>query len=230
MTDDKVLVVKNLCKDFANQRVISSLSFSIQRKDQVALFAPSGAGKTTLINILAGLEPATSGCFEMDKDFHISIIFQEPRLFSFMTIEENILLPFRIKKLTPSNQDLEHYHQWLDVCELFSNRHQYPHQLSGGMKQKASLIRGFLSNPDFVLMDEPFQSIDEVSKRKIVRHIKRSYPELTSLFITHSPDEVPMLAKTVLYFFSHNLSAPVCVDADIFKNVFFDYSFQIQRI
>lgn len=176
MTTD-LLTVTHLTKHYgtAAPAVIENLSFSVRQGARVTVFGPSGAGKTTLINILTGVDHADSGEF-VSAAKNPCTIFQEPRLFPYMTVEENIFLPVRIRS-TPVTPELQaRYRRWLEVCDLAPYVDHYPCQLSGGMKQKTALIRGFLTEPDFVLMDEPFKSIDVRAKRAIIGHILESHP------------------------------------------------------
>ena len=194
-----VLSVKQLTKSFGSRTIIENLSFSILPGNRVTIFAPSGSGKSSLIHILSKLDQSFSGTFSLSSQ-RSSTVFQEARLFSYMTVQENIFFPLRVQQTSITDSVREHYTQWLEVCGLTEYQHHYPYQLSGGMKQKVSLIRGFITNPDFVMMDEPFASIDFVSKNRIIRHILRCYPETTLLFVTHNLDEIPLLAKTLLVF------------------------------
>ncbi len=212
---EDALKVDLLTKYFDGRQVINHLSFRLGHGQRMALFAPSGAGKTTLIKILAGLETYDGGRFELFDAVPITI-FQEPRLFAYMTVEENILLPFRLHKISPSSDLWRYYQTWLDVCDLAAYTKHFPWQLSGGMKQKVALIRGLLGKPAFVLMDEPFQSIGLESKKRIIEHIKSMQPEITLLFVTHIADEVPLLADSVLFFQGSILEKPVELAAEEF--------------
>ncbi len=171
----------------------------------VTVFAPSSAGKTTLIHILAGLDREYEGSFTLAAS-RPATIFQEPRLFPYMTVEENILLPLRMQRAVLTAETKAAYEQWLDVCELEPYARHYPYQLSGGMKQKAAIIRGYLINPDFVMMDEPFKSIDLTSKRAIIQHIVDAYPRVTVLFVTHAIEEAPLLTESLLLFKTNQLA------------------------
>jgi ABC-type nitrate/sulfonate/bicarbonate transport system ATPase subunit len=210
MSED-LLVVEKLNKRFGAQIVIENLSFSVKRGARVTVFAPSSAGKTTLIHILAGLDRDYEGSFTLSAG-HPVTIFQEPRLFPYMTVEENIFLPARIRGipiapgLRPQDPARTAYERWLDVCGLSGYAQHYPYQLSGGMKQKVALIRGYLTGPDFVMMDEPFKSIDLASKQAIIRHILDTYPKATILFVTHAVEEVPLLTDSLLLFKTNRLA------------------------
>ena len=212
MTAQPMIRVDNFNKSFGSHRVIEDLSFSLAEGERMAVFAPSGAGKTTLIRILTEVEKADSGRFSL-MDAEPVTLFQEPRLFPFMTVEENIFLPFKIRGKNVTNEVQRRYERWLQVCELTDSRSYYPYQLSGGMRQKAALVRGLLGEPRLLMMDEPFQSINTVSKQSIIAHIRQTLPDISILFVTHIADEIPMLAQMVLYFKNACLNGPVQMSA-----------------
>ena len=199
------ITVRHLTKRFGDQVVISDLSFSVPKGERVAIYAPSGSGKTTLLHILAKLQKPDSGSIWVDAP-RPAIIFQEPRLLPHLTVEENIFLPFRVQKRPLTEQVWHDYETWLEICELGGFRRHYPRQLSGGMRQKAALIRGFLQKPSLVMLDEPFQSIGQTSKKEIIRHLLTTNPALSMLLVTHDLEEVQLLAHISLYFQSNYLS------------------------
>ncbi|MRS04780.1 ATP-binding cassette domain-containing protein, partial [bacterium] len=196
-----------------------NLSFELKPGERIAFFAPSGAGKTTLIRILAGLDSATSGSLQVNDPLP-TVLFQEPRLFPYMTVEENIRLPWRINKMRWTVQTQLDYQHWLNVCELNAWKDHYPFQLSGGMRQKAAIIRGLLHDPALALMDEPFQSIGQGAKSSIIDFIKTRYPNMTILMATHSLDEIPLLTDSVYYFASNQLETPSKLDSFDFQSLF----------
>lgn len=212
ITPEIALSVVHLTKRYGKQTVIADLTLTVRHGDRLTLFAPSGAGKTTLIQILAGLDRAYEGSFMLAARNPVTI-FQEPRLFPYMTVEENIFLPAAVRKMPITRQLREQVDCWLAVCDLIAYARHYPHQLSGGMKQKTALIRGFLGEPDFVMMDEPFKSIDVQSKRSIIHHILKTYPQCTTLFVTHSLDEIALFARSLLVFKNGCLGAYTQYDA-----------------
>jgi NitT/TauT family transport system ATP-binding protein len=219
MNSELIIQTQNLCKSFQNQRVIQNLSLEIKQGERLALFAPSGAGKTTLIRILAGLENATSGSIRVNDPSPV-VLFQEPRLFPFMTVEENIRLPWQIQKIVWGPQTQLDYQEWLNVCELNAWKNHYPYQLSGGMRQKVAIVRGLLVNPMLALMDEPFQSIGQSAKASIIHFIKNRYPEMTILMATHSFEEIPLLTDSVYYFVSSQLETPSKLKSLDFQSLF----------
>ncbi len=200
-----VLVVTELTKLFGSRPVIEQLSFSISKGERITLFAPSGAGKSTLINILSQIDTVFHGEFKVSAQ-NPATIFQEPRLFSYMTIQENIFFPLRVRQIPVTPRIKDQYEEWLEVCDLSSYSQHYPFQISGGMKQKVSLIRSFLMQPDFVMMDEPFKSIDIASKKRIIQHILQHYPDITLLLVTHNLDEIPLLTTSLLMFHTNFLA------------------------
>jgi ABC-type nitrate/sulfonate/bicarbonate transport system ATPase subunit len=200
-----VLTVQHLTKTIGSQTIIRDLSFSIGRGGRVTLFAPSGSGKTTLINILSHLDPDFGGAVTVHAQ-QPSTIFQEPRLFAYMSVRENIFFPLVVQQRPITPQTRACYTQWLEVCGLTGYERHYPCQISGGMKQKVSLIRSFITRPDFVMMDEPFKSIDLAAKNRIIRHIVREYPQATILLVTHNLDEIPLLTQSLMLFKTHTLS------------------------
>lgn len=225
---EKLLSVQHLSKQFSTHPVIDDLSFEMDWGERVALFAPSGSGKTTLINILSGLELYDSGSFTLQDRTPVTI-FQESRLFPFLTVEENIFLPFKVSRKPVAAADQYRYQRWLEICQLSQVVHQYPYQLSGGMKQKVALIRGLLGEPQFVMMDEPFQSIDRASKKAIMAHILSTYPDTAFLFVTHNADEIPMFARSVLYFQAPRLTQAAMIGVEIFQTLQSNMTFIVNQ-
>jgi ABC-type nitrate/sulfonate/bicarbonate transport system ATPase subunit len=185
----------------------------------VTLFAPTGAGKSTLINILSGLDRAYEGEFRLAAE-RVATVFQEPRLFPYMTVEENVALPLRVQGRSLSGRVRERYEAWLAVCGLRAYAQRYPHELSGGMKQKVALLRGFITEPDFVMLDESFRSLDRESKAAIALHIRSTCPGVSLLFVTHVVEEAPLLTESLLRFTANRLSQYTVHDASRLDAVF----------
>jgi ABC-type nitrate/sulfonate/bicarbonate transport system ATPase subunit len=222
MNSNTMLDVNQLSKAYQSVPVIQDLSFSLNAGERLAIFAPSGAGKTTLLRILAGLERADQGEFTLQELVPV-VLFQEPRLFPFLTLEQNIFLPFEAqqRKITP--QIRKAFQHWLEVCDLAECTRLYPWQCSGGMKQKAAIIRAMLGSPRLVLLDEPFQSIGGEAKSAVINHLVQTNPDLSALFITHIPDEIPLLAHSVLFFHQQQLTHPLVIPAEKFMQENFAY-------
>ncbi|MBN2546886.1 MAG: ATP-binding cassette domain-containing protein [Spirochaetes bacterium] len=210
-----------LTKKFNDKTVIYDLNLTLNKGSKLTVFAPSGAGKTTLIHILNGLDKNFSGKIFV-KSKLTSTIFQEPRLFNYMNVRENIFFPFRLNKINIDDKIISLYHKWLNICELEDYEKYYPHQISGGMKQKTALIRGYLFNPQIIFMDEPFKSIDIRSKYNIIKFIKNYYNDITIFFTTHNLDEIPMLSDKLLLFKDKKLYK--------FKEININKDFDLQEI
>ncbi|RPH61281.1 MAG: ATP-binding cassette domain-containing protein [Chloroflexi bacterium] len=207
-----ILTVLRWHKRFGDQVTIADLSFSIPQGGRAAIFAPSGSGKTTLLQILARLQQPDGGSFWLEDPRPV-VIFQEPRLFPHLTVEENIFLPFRVQKKPLTAQIQQDYKAWLRVCELGAFRQHFPHQLSGGMKQKVALVRGFLQKPTFVMLDEPFQSIGQQAKKGIIQHLLATNPGLSMLLVTHDPEEARLMADFTFYFSTNYLGQYSLIEA-----------------
>jgi ABC-type nitrate/sulfonate/bicarbonate transport system ATPase subunit len=212
----EMVTVKQLNKSYGSHRVIDGLSFTLHEGERLAVFAPSGAGKTTLIKILNGLESPDSGRVEVSGANPVTI-FQEPRLFPFLTVEENIYLPYKVANRSITAEVNRRYQDWMHICELEKFTKHYPYQLSGGMRQKAALVRGLLGQPRFVMMDEPFQSVNYLAKQALIAHILETLPGITILFVTHIVEEIPMLAQQVMFFTDSCLDTPQYLEAGVLQ-------------
>ena len=180
-----MLKVSDLTKKFNDQTVLHRLSFSVKRGERAALSAPSGSGKSTLISILAGIDRDFSGKVTTNY-IKKGVVFQEPGLFWYKTLRENILYPLELCRIPLKNEIEGNYQRWLSVTGLTPYEQHYPHQISRGMKQKGALIRALILNPDFLLMDEPFSAMDKASVLAIVDHIHSSCPDLTMVVASHT--------------------------------------------
>ncbi len=216
-----MIKTENLTKKYNDKPVIADLNLNLKKGSKLTIFAPSGAGKTTLIHILNGLDKNFSGNIKVNSRL-TSTIFQEPRLFNYMNVKENIFFPFKLNKININEKITDLYRKWLIICELEDYEKYYPHQLSGGMKQKVAIIRGYLLNPDLIFMDEPFKSIDIKSKYYIIEFIKKNYKEITIFFTTHNLDEIPMLSDKLFLFKEKQLAK--------FKEININKGFDLQRI
>jgi NitT/TauT family transport system ATP-binding protein len=175
--------------------VIRDLAFELQRQTFTCLIGPSGCGKTTTLRVMLGLDGDFSGSIsESLRSARIAAVFQEPRLLPWRTVEENIRLalppPLAGKDLTPI----------LDAVELSGFRNSYPSELSLGMARRAALARAFSVEPEILLLDEPFVSLDEVTAnrlRQLLIDLWQSSP-VTVLMVTHNVREAVRLADRLI--------------------------------
>ena len=181
------------------------------------IVGPSGCGKTTLLRILAGLEDHSTGTLEVSRPAANrpgnSRVFQGDSLFPWMTVWENAAygLTMRGRPRAEIKDVVSHY---LARTGLSRFHESYPHQLSGGMRQRVSIARAFANDPDILLMDEPFSALDEQNKVLLQEELLRIWEETrkTVIFITHSVDEAVTLGDRIMIMTAHPGRAKVMVD------------------
>lgn len=184
---------------------VDDLSLDVRRGEFVALVGPSGCGKTTLMMIIGGLIDADAGEVEIDGDVvhgpftNLGIVFQYPELLDWRTSLRNILLQIEIRGLSqreyaPVALDL------LNRVGLDGFADKYPHELSGGMKQRVALCRALVHDPEILLLDEPFGALDALTRDQMNFDLQRIWLEKrkTALLVTHSIDEAVWLSDRVV--------------------------------
>jgi NitT/TauT family transport system ATP-binding protein len=195
--------IKHLIKRFQTLVAIDDVSLDIEEGTFFAIVGPSGCGKTTLLRILGGLETVTSGEFEIADPApgrpQYSMIFQGDSIFPWMTVWDNAAYGLRMRK-APQAEIKASVTRWLDLTGLTRFSHLYPHQLSGGMRQRVSIARAFANDPEVLLMDEPFSALDEQNRTILQQELLRIWEvdKKTVVFITHSVDEAVTLADKIM--------------------------------
>lgn len=204
--------IQNLSKVFETRRgqfvALDNVCIDIPDGCFYMIVGPSGCGKTTLLRILGGLEMPSSGSVEIaHAETHRpqnSMVFQGDSLFPWMTVWQNAAygLTMRGRPRAEIKEVVGHY---LARTGLKRFADTYPHQLSGGMRQRVSIARAFANDPDILLMDEPFSALDEQNKLLLQEELLRIWEETrkTVLFITHSVDEAVTLGDRVLVMSAH---------------------------
>ena len=206
----EIVSVRNITRSFstgaASFNALEKVSLSVAPGQFVAIVGPSGCGKSTLLQIIAGLMPASSGEVRIagaaitgpspDK---IGMVFQEPLLLPWKTARENIEFPLSLRG-AKSKDMAARSAELLALVGLTEFAHSYPHQLSGGMKQRIAIARGLVRNPPLLLMDEPFAALDEQTRTRMWGELLRIVTESRStvLFVTHGLIEAVYLADVVL--------------------------------
>ena len=200
-----MLSVTDLARRFGPQPVIDGLTLHLAPGERVCLMAPCGAGKSTLVRIVCGLDHGFTGQMTLGAR-RPAALFQQPGLFWYRTVDQNIRYPLRLAH-RPADDRVDHrLAAWRQVCGLTAWEKRYPHELSGGMRQMVALARTFIAAPDFAVLDEPFKSIDRETKRRIIDLICRHHPGITLLIMTHDRDEIPAIASRVVTFAGPHLS------------------------
>ena len=198
------LRVEGISKSFDGEPVIRDISIELHKGELVSLLGISGGGKTTLFNIIAGLSAPDKGRVVMDGEDitgcpgHVSYMLQKDLLFPFCTIEDNVALPLIVKgvKKKEARQQAGKYFAGFG---LEGTQKKYPAQLSGGMRQRAALLRTYLFSGSVALLDEPFSALDMLTKQSVhgwyldvMEQIR-----LSTLFITHDIDEAILLSDRI---------------------------------
>ena len=194
----------DLQKSFGALVAIDHVSVDIEPGEFFVIVGPSGCGKTTLLRILAGLETATAGTIETDTPAgsdrpENSMVFQGESIFPWMTVWNNAAYGLRMRN-APAAIIKERVGHYLDATGLTRFADYYPHQLSGGMKQRVSIARAFANDPEILLMDEPFSALDAQNKLLLQEELLRIWDEQkkTVVFITHSVDEAVFLGDRIM--------------------------------
>lgn len=181
--------VKALNKFYGDKEVFKDFNIEFEENKVNCITGQSGCGKTTLLNIIAGLSTSDSGVIEGVEVKNISYIFQEDRLLDWLTVEENIELV--LKKFYDKTLVKERCKKLLEFVALGEHGGVYPKHLSGGMRQRVNIARAFAKPSELIIMDEPFKSIDLKNKATIMKSFKKLIQEenKTVLFVTHELSE-----------------------------------------
>ena len=199
------LKVKNIRKDFGDLKVLDNINFEVEEDELICMVGPSGCGKTTLLRIIIGLEQPTAGSILIkDKPLKQSVsdlgfVFQESALLPWRSALENVKFPLEIKGVEKEKRE-EIAKKYLKLVGLEKFENSYPFELSGGMKQRASLARVLAKDPEILLMDEPFASVDAQTSNKLQEELVDLWQKTmkTIIFITHSIDEAVYLSDKIL--------------------------------
>jgi NitT/TauT family transport system ATP-binding protein len=202
-----LLSIADLNVRFGSVVAIENLSLTVRRGEFVSLLGPSGCGKSTLLKAIAGLVKTTAGqIVRSDADLRTGFMFQKPLLLPWRTTLDNVLLPIEIARGGDTVDSVERRNalRMLDLVRLGDFAQAYPHQLSGGMQQRAALARALMCDPDVLLLDEPFGALDELTRdvlnEELIRIWQSKETRLTTvLMVTHSiPEAVTMSDRVVV--------------------------------
>ena len=190
--------------DGAPLPVLERISLDVAPGEFVALLGPSGCGKSTLLRLVAGLEPASEGALlfdgvEIDRpDPSRVVVFQDPTLFPWRTVEQNVLLGLQARGIARTER--HRVDEALDLVGLSEFASAYPHQLSGGMAQRAALARALVNEPRLLILDEPLGKLDSLTRLAMQTELTRLWQGagFTALLVTHDVEEALVLADRVI--------------------------------
>lgn len=191
------LRVEKIQFSFQKKKILDGIDLHIVRGQFVVILGPSGSGKSTLLRIMTGLLTPQSGSVHRPSN-KMAVVFQEPRLLPWRNAMENILLPLELKKTEDIDQQRTQSIMHTTGVAKFQNL--FPHELSGGMKQRVSLARALITNPEFLFLDEPFSALDETTREDLQDLTLQIHHEdrLTTLLVTHSLHEAVYMGDRIL--------------------------------
>lgn len=203
------LQFREVTKSFGNLNVIKQFDNTIKTGEIVALVGPSGCGKSTLLHMVAGLQQPSTGSLSANGKSvakpspERTLVFQEHALYPWMTLIDNVALALEFQD-KPRQSALTEARKWLARVKLDGFEDYYPHQVSGGMRQRCALARAFIARPQVLLLDEPFGALDALTRMTLQSVLKDLIEEErpTVVLVTHDVDEALYLADRVLVFSS----------------------------
>lgn len=189
-------------------QALADASFQLQRGELVSIVGPSGCGKSTLLRLVSGLIPATSGKLHVAgespvqarrRGLQIGFVFQDATLLPWRTIQENVRLPLELRGVSRS-EHAARIREALALVGLQDFAHSLPSQLSGGMRMRVALVRALITNPELLLLDEPFGALDEITRQKLNEDLLALWQRQhwSGIFITHNVYEAVFLSQRVL--------------------------------
>ncbi|MBQ6342392.1 MAG: ABC transporter ATP-binding protein [Anaerolineaceae bacterium] len=206
----EILKIESLSKTFSSQggdsEVLRNLNLSVDKNDFICILGPSGCGKSTLLRCIAGFEKYSGtircgGKTVTKPSTDRIMVFQDyNQLFPWKTVEKNIWYPLELQGVRDKKELMERCDAVLRKVGLDGYQKYYPHELSGGMKQRAAIAKALALDPEIILMDEPFAALDAITRNKLQRELCRisADSDVTVIFITHNIQEAITLGKRLI--------------------------------
>jgi ABC-type nitrate/sulfonate/bicarbonate transport system ATPase subunit len=225
---EAVISIRNLSMRFPGKRagdeiaVLENVNADISRGEFVCIVGPSGCGKSTLLNIVGGFLKATSGEVTVEgqpvrhPDPRRIFVFQENGIFPWLNVHENVGFGLRQETHNERQQIIARY---IEMVGLGGFERAYPHELSGGMRQRVEIARALAANPDIIYMDEPFGALDFLTRLKMRTDLVRIWQseKKTILFVTHDIEEAVQVADRVLIMTARPATIQDVVDVDLLR-------------
>lgn len=221
----ELVSLKKVGKSYINKGIehflFNDFSLSIKRSEFIAIFGPNGCGKTTLLNMISGIDKEFTGSSERNPHLKVSFVFQNYReaLFPWLTVMENIAFPLSLKGISVENRNKA----VKELCNKLSvsiNLDAFPYALSGGQQQMVSILRALITKPDLLLMDEPFSALDYETTLFLIEKMQEIWKKtgVAIVFVSHEVDDAVLLAQRIIVLgrnptrivseISHNLPYP----------------------
>lgn len=212
-----MLEIKNLCKSYGDNKVLNNVSFTVDKKEVIAIIGGSGCGKSTLLRCLNHIEEVTSGEILFNgvnineiPNYHqkVGMVFQQFNLFPHLTVLNNITLaPVKLKIMNKEEAEKKARKLLKDI-NLLEKEKSYPSNLSGGEQQRVAIIRTLMMNPDVILFDEPTSSLDPEMTNEVLELIKKlTNTDMTILIVSHELNFVKDVAKRVIFLNKGKISS-----------------------
>lgn len=205
-----VLSLNGICKTFRDAKesypALDGVSFDVAPREIICIMGPSGCGKSTLLRIIGKLEHADNGTIDRITEDpagkgDVAMVFQDHALFPWLTVYENIVYGLRLTaQRVPVGEIARRAEALLSLTHLETFARSYPHQLSGGMRQRVAVARALAVKPSVILMDEPFSALDPFTRRELEDEVLRIRKDLetTILMVSHNPEEAVYLADRIV--------------------------------
>ena len=204
-----ILEAKQLSQVFQHGKnsrtILNLLDLKIHKREFICVIGPSGCGKSTFSRVVAGLDPYSSGELLVDgqpisgPSPERGMVFQGYTLFPWKSVKENVMFGPLMKGASHASAEAA-AREWINIIGLEKYENQYPHQLSGGMKQRIAIARALVNEPKILLMDEPFGALDPHTRQKMQKHLMDLWQniDITIFFVTHDMDEAILLADRII--------------------------------
>jgi NitT/TauT family transport system ATP-binding protein len=211
-----MLEIRHLSKSYGDTHAIGDLDFRVAEREFVSVVGPSGCGKTTLLKCIAGLLAPTSGDVVLEGDRVMALVFQEysRSLMPWMSVRKNVALPLRRKSKAERSKLVD---EAVEAVGLTPHLDRYPWQLSGGMQQRVAIARALAYQPQILLMDEPFASVDAQTRadlEDLILEVRERY-DVTIVFVTHDIDESVYLSDRIVVLTPSPTTVKEILDVDL---------------
>ncbi len=206
----EILRIENLTKSYASQsgtnNILNGLNLTVSEHEFISILGPSGCGKSTMVRCIAGFEKFSGNIFCNGKPVtkpstdRIMVFQDYNQLFPWKTVEKNIQYPLKLKGIKDKAELKKISDEFLKKVGLEGYQKYYPHELSGGMKQRVAIAKALALKPEIILMDEPFAALDAITRNNLQKELYRLFSEsrITVIFITHNIQEAITLGTRVL--------------------------------